>query len=138
MSSPRIRLQFDRDVRQYQPGEHLAGRFFLEDPQPPDLRAAELSVLWYTAGKGEEDLGVHYFERFSAEGGQRLDLRVPHRFHLALPASPLSYDGILVKLCWCARLRLFFSRGQESVAEAVFRLGSVKPAVPIKGTPARP
>jgi hypothetical protein len=118
----------DRDARDYQPGAGLKGRFFVENSQLPDLRAAELSVLWYTAGKGEEDLGVHYFERFTAEGGARLDLRVPRRFEVALPVSPLSYDGVLVKICWCARLRLFFSRGHESVAETPFRLGDVQPA----------
>ena len=92
------------------------------------MRAAELSVLWYTAGQGEEDMAVHHFERLVDEPGRPLDLRVPHRFATVLPPSPLSYDGRIVKVCWCVRLRLFLPQGQESVAEVPFRLGNVPAA----------
>ena len=50
-------------------------------------RAAELSVLWYTAGKGEEDMAVHHFERLVDEPAKPLDLRVPHRFATVLPPA---------------------------------------------------
>lgn len=128
MIAPHVRLQLDRDVKLFRPGEPLTGRFFIDSPQSMPLRAAELSVLWYTAGKGEEDLAVHYFERFAADGGSPLDLRTPRRFHVPLPRSPLSYDGAIVKICWCVRLRLFLPRGQESVTETSFRLGDVAAA----------
>ena len=65
----------------------------VDGTQPWAVRAAELSVLWYTAGKGEEDMAVHHFERLVDEPARPLDLRVPHRFATVLPASPLSYDG---------------------------------------------
>jgi hypothetical protein len=42
-----------------------------------------------------------------------------------LPASPLSYDGRIVKICWCVRLRLFPRQGPEVIDEAAFRLGEV-------------
>jgi hypothetical protein len=86
-------------------------------------------VLWYTAGKGEEDMAVHHFERIVDESSRPLDLRVPRRFATALPASPLSYDGQIVKVCWCVRLRLFLPQGQEMVSETAFRLGNVPAAV---------
>jgi hypothetical protein len=132
MITPRIHLELDRDARHYQPGESLTGRFFAEGPRLGELRAAELSVLWCTAGKGEEDLAVHFFERYVPEGGARLDLRTPRPFHVPLPHSPLSYDGVIVKICWCARLRLFLPRGQEAVAETPFQLGNVASAEPVK------
>jgi hypothetical protein len=97
------------------------------------VRAAELSVLWYTAGKGEEDMAVHHFERLVDEAARPLDLRVPHRFATVLPASPLSYDGYIVKVCWCVRLRVFLPQGQEALAEIPFRLGSVPAVAQVSG-----
>ena len=91
-------------------------------------------MLWYTAGKGEEDIAVHHFERQVDESSRPLDLRVPHRFATVLPASPLSYDGIIVKVCWCVRLRVFLSQGQEIVTETPFRLGNVPAATIIAAT----
>lgn len=128
MSEPIIRLTFDEPAAHYQPGERLTGRYVVEGPQPVVARAVELSVLWYTAGKGEEDMDVHHFQRLVDDPARPLDLRVPHRFATVLPASPLSYDGRIVKVCWCARLRIFLPQGHESVAETPFRLGGVPSA----------
>lgn len=124
MSLPVAKLILDAPNAQYQPGERLTGRFLVNSAQW-QVRAAELSVLWYTAGKGEEDMAVHHFERLVDEPARPLDLRVPRRFATVLPVSPLSYDGIIVKICWCVRLRLFLPQGQESVVETPFRLGNV-------------
>ena len=68
--------------------------------------------------QGDEDMAVHHFERLVDEPTRPLDLRVPRRFATFLPASPLSYDGQIVKVCWCVRVRLFLPQGQESSAEA--------------------
>jgi hypothetical protein len=128
MSSPVVRLTLDEPSGHYQPGQRLTGRFMVDGTQPWAVRAAELSVLWYTAGQGEEDFSVHYFERLVDEPGRPLDLRVPRRFTTVLPQSPLSYDGRIVKVCWCLRLRLTLMQGNESLTEVPFRLGSVPPA----------
>ena len=128
MTAPVVRLLLDAPTAHYRPGDRLTGRYTLDGAQPWTARAAELSVLWYTAGKGEEDMAVHHFERLLDDPARPLDLRTPHRFATVLPASPLSYDGQIVKVCWCVRLRLFLPHGQESVAETPFRLGSVPPA----------
>jgi hypothetical protein len=74
-------------------------------------------------------MAVHHFERHVSEAARPLDLRVPQRFSTLLPASPLSYDGQIVKVCWCVRLRLFLPQGKETVAEVAFRLGNVPAAV---------
>ncbi|NIP85768.1 MAG: hypothetical protein GTO03_09485 [Planctomycetales bacterium] len=37
----------------------------------------------------------------------------------------MSYDGLIVKIHWCVRLRLFLPRGRELVAEQPFQLGAV-------------
>lgn len=129
MSQPALRIVLDSPTRQYEPGDRLSGRFMVEGTVMRSVRAAELSVLWYTAGKGEEDMAVHHFERLVDDAAKPLDLRVPQRFATVLPQSPLSYDGEIVKVCWCVRLRLFFQQAQESVTETAFRLGHVSQAV---------
>jgi len=134
MTLPVIRITLDPPSSQYQPGDRLSGRLTAEGAQPAKVRAVELSVLWYTAGKGDEDMAVHHFERLVDEPGRPLDLRVSHRFSTVLPASPLSYDGLIVKVCWCVRARLFLPYGLESMAEAPFRLGQVTAATEVSAT----
>jgi hypothetical protein len=126
MTRDAIRLTLDSPAPRSQPGERLSGRYLVDGAHAFGVRSAELSVLWYTSGKGEEDMAVHYFERLVDETARPLDLRVPRRFATVLPASPLSYDGHIVKVCWCVRLRLFLSQGQETVAEVPFQLGNTQ------------
>jgi hypothetical protein len=125
MNPPPITVKLDSPSHEYQPGQQLSGQFYGEGSQSTSLRAVELSVLWYTAGQGDEDFDVHYFQRFVDESARRLDLRRPRRFATLLPPSPLSYDGRIVKVCWCVRARLFPQQGPEAVVEVPFRLGNV-------------
>jgi len=127
MTSSAVRITFDGAGGHYQPGDRLTGRYMIEGTQFRPARAVELSVLWYTAGKGEEDMAVHHFERLVDDPARPLDLRVPRRFSTVLPTSPLSYDGVIVKVCWCVRVRVFL-QGQETMTEMAFRLGDVPPA----------
>ena len=46
----------------------------------------------------------------------------PQRFGTTLPNSPLSYEGHLIKLRWCVRVRVFPHRGKEVVEEKAFQL----------------
>lgn len=114
----------------FAPGDVLRASFCVAAEHADVVRSAEASVLWYTAGKGEEDFGVHHFQRYTTEGPEAVDLARRRELRTLLPESPLSYDGVIVKVCWCARLRLFLSRGRQQVFEASFRLGDVAPARP--------
>lgn len=127
--APAISLKLDAATGAYQPGERLGGHFLVESAAPWPVASAELSLLWYTAGQGDEDFAVHYFERYVDEPERPLDLRLPHRFAAVLPPSPLSYDGRIVKVCWCVRLRVFPQQGPEVVQEISFRLGEIPAAV---------
>ena len=120
-------LSFDDDRRSYLPGDTVAGGYHLTGFEPSQVKAVELSVLWYTEGTGEEDLAVIFFDRVepAATGA---DLRQPRRFSALLPLSPLSYAGVSVKICWCVRARVFLTQGKDLVAEAGFRLGNVPEA----------
>lgn len=124
---PRVSVQFDRAVRVYAPEQELAVRYDVEGVPPESVRALERSVLWYTEGKGEEDLSVHYFERFDEV--EHCAKALPSgSFTVRLPASPLSYEGVIVKIRWCVRIRMFFASGRDFVSEHVFDLGEIAPA----------
>ncbi|REK18716.1 MAG: hypothetical protein DWQ42_19220 [Planctomycetota bacterium] len=128
MSKAQVSLRLITDSRQYQPGETLAGEYFVDVMNPNDIRAVEVSVLWFTEGKGDEDLAVHFFQRQTNDDEHYVDLRATQHFTTVLPNSPLSYDGVLVRVRWCVRVRAFLPRGRELVAEEGFRLGEVPSA----------
>jgi hypothetical protein len=130
VNDPTISIRFDGNGQVYHPGEALSGQYVLEGVAPEMVKAVEVSVLWYSEGKGDEDLAVHEFWRRNAEEGQPLDPARPERFQTTLPQSPLSYDGVILKLRWCVRVRAFLQRGKEVVGQKVFQLGDV-PAVEV-------
>ncbi|MBR2585817.1 MAG: hypothetical protein IKE64_10355 [Thermoguttaceae bacterium] len=125
-SSTQIPLRFEgHGTRLYFPGETLAGSYSLADFADEAIEAVEVSVLWHTEGKGNEDFGVHAFWRRSLKAGDWIDPRTPGRFSVTLPNSPLSYEGELVKIYWVVRIRLFFADGRQEVVEHPFRLGNI-------------
>lgn len=168
----RVRLAFDRVSKTYAPGDDLHIHYLVEGLGADAIEGVERSVLWYTEGKGDEDLGVVHFERvgFAGEntdgvgrsstrkedlqsGGRGAPRAADSAPRLAagsltvrLPVSPLSYEGLIVKVAWCVRVRVFFARrmraahsdpeGRSSraqpprdfVSEHVFQLGRLPPA----------
>ena len=134
MSEPSVVVGFESDQRMFRPGEILSGHYRASGIDPAQLTALELSVLWHTEGKGDEDLAVHLFQRFLADEAGRLDGRQAGWFSTQLPPSPLSYDGRIVKIQWCVRVRLFLAGGREIVREEVFQLGDAQPASDGKST----
>lgn len=130
MNDPGITILLDGNRRSYEPGDLLTAEFRIDSLSLVDAKAIEASVLWYTVGKGDEDIAVHHFVRQTTDGGVMVDLRRPQRLRTTLPQSPLSYDGVVVKIRWCLRVRLFTARGRELVAEVPFQLGRVPAAIP--------
>jgi hypothetical protein len=128
MTDPTVSIRLDGNGRVYRPGDSLSGQYLIESLSPASVKAIELSVLWYSEGKGDEDLAVHDFRRRSADNGQPLDLAWPEPFSVTLPQSPLSYDGLILKLRWCVRVRVLLQRGKDLVAQKEFRLGDVPAA----------
>lgn len=128
MSRPAVVIRFDQDVVAYLPGAILAGSFWLRGVTTDEVKAVETSVLWYTEGKGEEDMAVHAFWRTSAEAGEWIAPNRAHRFETTLPQTPLSYSGAILKVRWCVRVRTFLQGGREIIGQRGFQLGSL-PAV---------
>jgi hypothetical protein len=129
MNEPEIIIRLDDSGSIYCPGATLSGDYRIR-ADGHNLQATEVSVLWYSEGKGDEDMAVHEFWRKDADSGELGDPRRPDRFSTTLPQSPLSYEGQIVKIRWCVRVRAIFKRGRDLIAQKHFRLGNVAPAKP--------
>lgn len=125
---PRITIHLDAHHRVYRPGDVLSGHYVVESVERDEIEGLELSVLWFTEGKGDEDLGVHLFKRFSNSEGDAIAPGVSGSFSTQLPPSPLSYDGVLLKIRWCVRIRLFLRGGRQVVEDEPFELGELRTA----------
>lgn len=107
------------EQQSYSPGDELLGAFQLREP--PERYTIELSILWMTEGKGDEDLGVILFQEWSSDQNP-FDFSQPHAFCVQLPRSPLSYDGFLIKIRWLTRLRVRWGKSEEVLTEESFQL----------------
>lgn len=119
---PLISLQLLRPNRHYRPGDELVAECQIDAIDAHEIVAVEASVLWYTEGKGDEDLGVHFFERRIPADAEEGDLRRLHKFRTVLPNSPLSYSGQIIKIRWCARVRMFLRGGKDVFFEQPFTM----------------
>lgn len=126
-TEPDVVIRFADSRREFHAGETLAASVSVLNADQLECRTAEVSVVWRTVGKGDEDLEVHFFERLL---GDEARLSEPYRIEATLPDSPLSYDGVSVKICWSVRLRLSLGGYRTHVTEAPFRLGTVAPPQP--------
>ena len=125
---PLITFQAIDANRVYWPSEDFVCEYRVDAVPASDITAVEASVLWYTEGKGEEDMAVHAFQRRLPADVPHGDLRQLDSIRTKLPNSPLSYAGRIVKIRWCVRVRVFLSRNREAFAERSFLLGAVPAA----------
>lgn len=106
-----------------EPGETLEFEYSVNRVAPELIDSLEVSVMWRTEGKGSEDIGVHMFQRVTSDELIAKALNQPSRLSCVLPTSPLSFEGRLVKIRWCIRMRLFLNDGRELTADKPFYLG---------------
>jgi hypothetical protein len=81
------------DGNAFVPGETLRGTLQWMDDVAPD--AVELRLLWYTEGRGDQDVGVSRtlrIETHSAVGSSP--------FELEAPSGPYSCSGRLISIRW--------------------------------------
>lgn len=122
LTDPLIGLRVRSPDCVFHPGDLLQCEYQIDAIAPSDIQAVEASVMWYTEGKGDEDMGVHHFERHTPADAVDGDLRHMHLLETELPNSPLSYHGVIVKIHWCVRIRLFWGRGKETTSDRPFQL----------------
>lgn len=109
----------------YQAGGTLTAKWRVRRVPIDELQAVEVSVLWHTEGKGDEDLHVHHFQRFGDQQLKRIGLTDERSLQCQLPTTPLTYHGRLINIRWCLRIRLFMTDGREIVSEQPFYLVAV-------------
>lgn len=124
VSKPTVEISIHQD----QPGQHftpqsiLSAEYTVKLAPDTSMAAIESSVIWMTEGKGEEDIGVHFFERRNRASFAIGTFDRPQRLSTVLPQSPLSYDGRILKVRWLVRIRLFLAGGREFIFDRQFQL----------------
>ena len=94
-----IRFGLRENRTQFRPGEEVNGAVLWEGTEKPQL--AEVRLLWFTRGKGTEDVSVVATESFSDP--QPGDTRT---FHFTLPDAPYSFNGKLISVTWAVEFVL--------------------------------
>jgi hypothetical protein len=108
MSELEINLRENRTS--YAPGETVYGSVQWNVGANP--KRLDLSLLWYTAGKGTRDVGVMETVEIDNPGafGSR-------DFAFTLPHGPYSFSGKLISLIWT--LELVCSPGEQTVRQEI-------------------
>src|SRR5581483_1950579 len=79
MNDPQIVISLEGDRHDFQPGDTLAAQYSISGLEQVEPKSLEVSVLWYTEGKGDEDLGVHYFDRVTYDDAAFARFQHPQR-----------------------------------------------------------
>lgn len=113
-------------VREHvEPGGELQGGYRIDPELLGGIKSLELSVYWMTEGKGDEDRAEYYRESKRGAEAELCDRSGMGQFSIPLPTSPLSYEGILIKIIWLIRVRIeTFSNGVLETSRS-FCLGNV-------------
>ena len=124
MSDPTVEISVNQDPNgtHFEPGSILSSEYLVKLAPETSLAAIESSVIWVTEGKGEEDIGVHYFERRNRASFTTDTFDRPQRLSTVLPQSPLSYEGRILRVRWQVRIRLFLIGGREFIVDHPFQL----------------
>lgn len=128
-TQPAVNLALCHEDGLYHASGDLSAKWRISRVPLDEVQGIEISVMWHTEGKGDEDLHVHHFQRLAENQIRRVGLADEQSIHCVLPATPLSYHGRLISVQWCVRMRLFLASGREIVAEQPFYLISEKMAV---------
>ena len=94
----------------FAPRETIRG--VIEWNRDTDPRRLDLSLFWYTAGKGTRDIGmVHnvWFDNPGAHGSKD--------FSFTLPEGPYSFSGKLISVIWA--IELTCSPGSETTRREI-------------------
>ncbi len=102
----RLWIEIDGRRTTFAPGTLVSGSAHWELETPPE--SVELSLFWYTEGKGDRDVGEAARATFNApaQGDQR-------PFALSLPTTPISFSGQLISVVWA--LELVAEPGEQTV-----------------------
>lgn len=95
MNSEVLTIELDRDV--LEPGDTLTGRYRIDPEFITSDCQVTIRVYWHSMGKGDKDWGDQTREVRTVQVGSVSD-ELNGEFSAELPPSPLSYDGLLLKI----------------------------------------
>jgi len=125
ISPPTVQIEFKNDIRAFMPADFLICEYGVELLPEHDISAIETSVVWLTEGKGDTDIGVHFFERRQSNAITNETFQQKQRLSTVLPSSPLSYEGKVLSIRWCVRVRIFLADGTHTTVDEYLTLGKV-------------
>lgn len=106
----KLRIIVQGDKTAFAPRETIRGA--IEWNLDAEPRRLDLSLFWYTAGKGTRDIGmVHnvWFDHPGAHGSKE--------FSFELPEGPFSFSGRLISVIWA--IELTCSPGSETTRREI-------------------
>ncbi|OHB63015.1 MAG: hypothetical protein A2Y77_10720 [Planctomycetes bacterium RBG_13_62_9] len=106
----KLGIELNGNKTVFAPGEPVEGR--IEWHLDANPTALELSLLWYTSGKGTRDVGLCGTHRVEHPGSFGSD-----NFRFTLPPGPYSFSGRLISLIWT--LELTSTPGDETVRQEI-------------------
>ncbi len=99
MGNPTIDIEIQDNQTSFLPGQTLTGTVRWMCSEPP--KKAALQLIWFTQGKGDEDVGLAEEVKFENPYGSD-----EHPFAFQLPAGPYSFSGRLITLAWALELQV--------------------------------
>jgi len=94
-----LKLELSNGVHEFAPGGTVSGELSWTLARPP--RDAAIKLIWYTEGKGTQDVAVVERQPLPATSAT---YRAPFQFQL--PLAPYSCTGRLIALKWAVELVL--------------------------------
>jgi hypothetical protein len=91
-------VELEREAPAFEPGEAVRGVAGWRLSEPP--RSASVRLIWFTQGKGTQDVRVVTSEELEGPLGAE-EGRV---FRFVLPEGPYSFSGKLVSVVWAVEL----------------------------------
>lgn len=92
-----LAVEIQNGANAFLPGETVEGTVSWQLDGP--AQTVELRLLWYTQGKGDQDVGVVSSVPFGSPG-----LQDSRPFRVSLPDGPFSFSGKLISLSWALEL----------------------------------
>jgi hypothetical protein len=111
-----ITISIDQSTPQYRPGETISGTASWTE-LGAETEGIEIRLLWYTEGKGNQDLEVV----------ESVPGNITHPTGLAkftAPTRPFSFSGKLISLIWTIEVVLFPSRDGYREQVTLSHIGS--------------
>lgn len=136
-ATDRLKIVLHEDKTAFAPRETIRG--VVEWGLDATARRLDLSLFWYTSGKGMRDVGMVHSTRYDDPGASG-----SKDFSFALPDGPFSVSGKLVSVIWAIELTCWPT--DETVRREIIVsptgkeivLGSVRPQSPFGRGPAEP